>query len=278
MHGTEHAALVGGGVAVALGHLHAALQEHVLPFLRGRREELHHVGHGGQFLEHAVRRLAVGLAADDAAFRVGRAGVVADHLQAERVDRREMAGDVRRHHRHGGRHLVEIFACRMAAEQCIVVADAEDPAGQADVRSGAEGLQPVHQVVDRVDGTVRRSEQVGADGLCTELLGVGMTIDEPGHQRLAGEVLHHRAGALLLECVRPAADEGDLALVHDDRFDGDGLVAFHRDDGAAGDDEVRGRAGEGGVGRLLAAGSKYEGGDEDRGKGRAAGHKCFLGS
>ena len=165
----------------------------------------------------------------------------------------------------------------MAAEQCVVVAHAEDPPGQGDVRSGGEGLQPVHEVVDRIDGTVRRSEQVGADGLRAELLGVGVAIDEPGHQRLAAEVLQHRAVALLPERVCPAADESDPAVVHDDRFDGGGLVAFHRDDGAAGDDEVRGCTG-GGVGGLLAAGSHCEGGNEDGGNSLVAGHARFLGS
>ena len=103
-----------------------------------------------------------------------------------------------------------------------------------------------------------------------------MAVDEPGHQRLAGKILQHRAVALLLECIRLAADEGDLAVVHDDRLDGDRLVAFHRDDGAAGDDEVRGRDG-GGVGRLSAAAGKHEGGDEDRGEDRAACHGGSLG-
>ena len=165
----------------------------------------------------------------------------------------------------------------MTAEQGIVVAHAEDPAGQRNVRAGGEGLQLGHEIVDGVDGAVRRGEQVGADGLRAELLGMGMTIDEAGHQRLAGEVLQHRPVGPLLERVHLAADKGDPAVVDDDRFDGGGLVALHGDDRAAGDDEVRGRAG-GSVGRLLAAGGKYEGGNEDRGNGRAAGHGGFLGS
>ena len=231
----------------------------------------------GQFLEHAVRSLAVGLAADDAALGIRRAGVVTDHLQAERVDRGEVARNVRGHHWYGGRHLVQVLARRMAAEQCIVVADAEDPAGQGHVRPGGEGLQLLHDIVHGIDRAVRWCEQVGADGLRAELLGVRMTVDEPGHQRLAAEVLHHRSVALLPERVRLAADERDPAVVHDDRLDGDGQVALHRDDGAAGDNEVRGRAGSG-VGGLLAAGGHCEGGNEDGGNSLVAGHAGFLGS
>ena len=276
VHGPEHAALVRGGVAVALGQFHPALQELVLALQGLRRQEPDHVGNRGQFLEYAVRSLAVGLAADDSAFRVGRVGVVADHLQAERVDRCEMAGDMRGDHWHRGRHPVEILAGRMAAEQCVVVAHAEDPTCQCDVRPGGERLQPVHEVVDRIDGTVRRSEQVGPDGLRAELLGVGMAIDEPGHQRLAAEILEHRAVALLRERLCPAASESDLAVVDDDRFDGGGLVAFHRDDRAAVDDEVRRGTWSGG-GVLLPAGGHRECGNEDGGNSLGTRHTVFLG-
>ena len=165
----------------------------------------------------------------------------------------------------------------MAAEQGIVVAHAEDPAGQLNVWPGGEGLQLVHEIVHGVDSAVRRGEQVGADGLRAELLDMGMTVDEPGHQRLASEVLQHCPVGLLLERVHLAADKGDPAVVHDDRFGEGGLVAFHGDDGAAGDDEIRGFT-RGSAGGLLAASGKREGGHEDRGNGRAAGHGGFLGS
>jgi len=71
MHRSEHSAFIRGGVAVALGQLEAALQEVVLTLLRGGRERRQHVRNGGQFLEHAVRSLAVGFAANDTAFGIG---------------------------------------------------------------------------------------------------------------------------------------------------------------------------------------------------------------
>ncbi len=86
----------------------------------------------------------------------------------------------------------------------------------------------------------------------------------------------HGAVGPLLERVRLGSDKGDPAVIHDDRFDRGGLVAFHGDDGAAGNDEVRSRD-WGRVGRLLAAGGEHEGGGEDGGNGRAAGHGGFLG-
>ncbi len=276
VHGAEHAAFVRGGVAVALRELQAAVQEKILFLLRRRHERLQHVGDGGELFEHAVRGLAVGLATDDAALGVGRAGVVADHLQTDAVDGAEVARDVRRHDGDRGRDLVEVLARGMAAKQGVVVAGAEDPARELDVRPVGEGLEPGHEIVNGVDRAVRWGEQVGSDGLCAELLDVGMAVDEPGHQRLAGEVLQHGACALLLECVGLAANESDPAVVHDDRLDRGGLVAFHRDDGAAADDEVRARRGRV-AGGLLAAGGEGEGGGEDGGDGRTSIHAGFLG-
>jgi len=87
------------------------------------------------------------------------AGVVADHLQAKRIDRREMGRDVVPSPERWSR------PCRdprggVAAEQGIVVADAEDPAGALDVGPGSESFKPLHDVVDRVDGAIWRASRL----------------------------------------------------------------------------------------------------------------------
>ena len=135
----------------------------------------------------------------------------------------------------------------MAAEQSIVVADAENPAGLFDIRPGSESLQLVHEIVDGVDVAVRRGEQVGADGLTSELLGVGMAIDEAGHQRLAGEVHRPRRLSLVgLLDLGPRADRQDRPAL-DRQGLGVGLCVIHGDDGATDVDDIRHDCRTGGI-------------------------------
>ena len=128
----------------------------------------------------------------------------------------------------------------MAAEQGVVVAHAEDPAGQANVGADGEGLELCHEVVDGVDRAVRRREQVGADGLRAELLRMRVTVDEPGQQCPASEIDRPGRGTTMrLVYFGTGADRDDPAVPDRDRLRGDGLVACHGDDGAAGKDRVR---------------------------------------
>ena len=160
----------------------------------------------------------------------------------------------------------------MAAQQRVVVADAEDPAGALHIGALREGLQPVDHVVDGIDVPIGRGEQVGAHCLGAELLGMGVPVDEAGHQRLAGKVLDDGSVALPLEGIDLRTDEDDLAVVDDDRFGDCGRRSLHGEDGAAGDDQIGPSvgAGVGDCGRL-AAGSEGKRGNTSAGRRRETG-------
>ena len=141
-----------------------------------------------------------------------------------------MAGDVHGHHGNRGRDLVEVFAGGVTAEQGIVVASAENPAGELDIRLGGEGLQSRDEIIHRVDGAVGRSEQEGADRLAAKLLGVGMAIDEAGHERLPGQVHRSRlCPPVGLLDLGPRAERQNRPVL-DRQGLGAGLGVIHSDD------------------------------------------------
>ena len=75
----------------------------------------------------------------------------------------------------------------------VVVAHAEDPARSHHVRTRGEVGQFRDQLVDRLDGSVGRRQQLSSDGLDAEVCDVRMTVDEPRSQRAPGEIDHARA-------------------------------------------------------------------------------------
>jgi hypothetical protein len=142
-----------------------------------------------QLLGHAAR-LPICTAPDHATGRVGRRCVVAHQRQARGVQHAQVPGLVHRAHRHLGRHPVEVVTVGMLAQQGVVVAEPEDPAGQVDVRAGGHLAELLDDVVDAVHGPVRWGQQDRPHGQDAQVGDMGVRIDQTRHQRPAGQVDH----------------------------------------------------------------------------------------
>ena len=224
-----------GGEELLLGHVQHPRQVVWMVRdveVRSVAADLHPVDAGKEVtggIEDPPGRPPSGVAVDQASR--GGLGVGRDPGRGEAVgvDREPMAADVHDGDRPVVGRPIQLGCCRVAAlgEPVVVVAEAPDRT-RPTICPGVLAQQLHHLVHARGHG------QVGPAPALAVHEGVGVRIDEPGHQAPTVEV--HEVGVAHAAGFGEAPNVGDPTTVQTDRLDGADGVDGHRMDWPTGED------------------------------------------